>query len=89
MTVHSFGVVIGRGIVSGAETFTLSQMLYGILSGNNAAAPANANFAIRARLITLKTESIDPAKGWISYGVVPSITPLTSGATAQAVIATS
>jgi hypothetical protein len=81
MTVHSFGAIIKRGMVSGTDTFTLDQMLYGILSGNNAAAPANANFAIRSRLILLRTESTDPAKGWVSFGVLPSITPTSGSST--------
>ena len=87
MTVHSFGIQMNRGIVGTTDTITLTQQLYGIATGNNTAAPSNANFAIRSRIISLETESVTPAKGWISYGVVPSITPIdsTSGGCAAVV----
>lgn len=88
MAVHSFGLTLNRGLVGTSDTITLTQQLYGVATGNNGAAPTNANFALRARLIDLETENKPDPRGWISYGVVPSQTAASGVAVAQAVIST-
>ena len=50
---------------------TCDRSLYGGLENANAAAPASANFALRARLIEFDTEnSIPTARGWVAYQLV-------------------
>lgn len=50
---------------------TCDRLLYGGLENANAAAPASANFALRARLIEFDTEnSIPTARGWVAYQLV-------------------
>ena len=87
LTVHSFGVLIERLLVSGTPTNHLTESLYGVPTVNNDAAPGTANFALRCRLISLNTETASPAKGWIYAGLVASTQPLnTTATTPQAVI---
>jgi len=85
MVTHSFGIGISRVMDSGVSSIRLDQQLYGIWSGNNAAAPSSANFAIRCRLIGLSTESSqsDP-RAWISYGLTKSLTASSGASAAQA-----
>ena len=50
---------------------TCDRSLYGGLENANTAAPASANFALRARLIEFDTEnSIPTARGWVVYQLV-------------------
>jgi len=82
-TVHNFGVVISRS----ATGLTLRESYYGRENEDNASAPANANFAIRCRLLNLQTEGNPNPRGWVSYGLVASSSPLITGASIpQAVI---
>lgn len=69
---HSFGVRIKRSLVATVDTLTLDEMLYGIWSGNNSAAPDSANFALRARLINFDTENTlaADARGWVTYQII-------------------
>lgn len=69
---HSFGVRIKRSLVALVDTLTMDTMLYGVWEGNNAAAPAAANFALRARLINFDTENAlaADARGWVTYEVI-------------------
>jgi hypothetical protein len=87
LITHSFGIVISRLMVNTTDTLHLDQLLYGIKTGNNAAAPTNGNFAIRCRLTGLSTETFqsDP-RAWISYGLVPSLTATNGATAAQATI---
>jgi len=63
---HAFGVRIAR--VTGG--LSLDQQIYGIWSGNNAAAPASANFVLRARLTRFDTENNQPlARGFVFLGL--------------------
>lgn len=70
---HSFGARIKRQLVSLADTLTLDTMCYGVWEGNDAGAPATANFALRARLINFDTENAlaSDARGWVSYEMLP------------------
>lgn len=78
-TTHSFGLRIARA----AGGLSCDTMLYGVWEGANAAAPASANFAVRARLINFDTEnSITSARGWVHYGIVDP-----AEGTAKAIIA--
>ena len=50
---------------------TCDRSLYGGLENANEAAPASANFALRARLIEFDTENSAPnARGWVAYQLV-------------------
>ena len=50
---------------------TCDRLLYGGLENANAAAPASANFALRARLIEFDTENSEgAARGWVAYQLV-------------------
>jgi len=50
---------------------TCDRLLYGGLENANTAAPASANFALRARLIEFDTENSAPnARGWVAYQLV-------------------
>jgi len=70
-TAHFFGVRISRS----ADAITSDKMSYGTWEGNNANAPADANFALRARLVKFDTEnSITTAAGHISYKIVGAMT---------------
>lgn len=61
---HAFGVRIKNA----AGGMVCDVRNYGLWSGNNAAAPANANFALRARLRNFDTENSQPqARGWVVY----------------------
>lgn len=68
---HGFGVRIKRELVSSTDTITADSLLYGIWEGADAAAPASANFALRARLIQFDTENAlaADARGWVSYEI--------------------
>ncbi|NDD52828.1 hypothetical protein EBZ39_02940 [bacterium] len=62
---HLFGIQVKRALVSGVDTLTLNQILYGAAIGGTA--PASANFAIRARLIRFDTEnSVSDPRGLIA-----------------------
>jgi hypothetical protein len=69
---HSFGARIKRELVSLVDTIKLDTMLYGVWEGNDAAAPATANFALRARLINFDTENAlaTDAKGSVVYEII-------------------
>ena len=76
---HYFGVKIANTV----DGMTLDQMIYGKWSANNSAAPASANFVLRARLIEFDTEnSPSLAKGFVGYRITPP-----EGGAAQASIA--
>lgn len=66
MQSHSFGLRIRRK----ATEFLLDQQLYGVWSGNNSAAPNNANFAVRAMLSKFDTENRDDPRGFIAWRLV-------------------
>ena len=66
---HFFGIRIKRE----ASAFKLDQQLYGVWGGNNASAPASANFAIRARLDRFDTEDIADPRGWVTYRLIGAI----------------
>lgn len=70
---HSFGVRIKRALVSMVDTISLDTLLYGVWEGNDSAAPAAANFALRARLIKFDTENAleSDARGWVTYEIIP------------------
>ena len=81
---HTFGARIKRSLVALADTLTLDTLLYGVWEGNNSAAPASANFALRARLIQFDTEdalAVD-ARGWVASEIIGA----TDGADPQAII---
>ena len=69
---HGFGTRIKRSVVTLADTITLDTMLYGVWEGNDEAAPAAANFALRARLIQFDTENAlaSDARGWVAYEII-------------------
>jgi hypothetical protein len=67
---HFFGIRIERL----ASSFALDQSIYGVWSGNNAAAPASANFAIRARLERFDCENIADPRGWLAMRLIGEIT---------------
>jgi len=68
LITHTFGCVIANA----AGGFSANALLYNQIVANNPAAPASANFALRARLIEFDTEdSITTARGWIQYSIVP------------------
>lgn len=63
---HAFGLRIKRL----AGGLSLDQQVYGIWSGNTAAAPASANFVLRARLAKFDTENNQPlARGFVFLGL--------------------
>ena len=66
---HFFGVRIKRA--SGG--FSLDQQLYGVWGGNDASAPASANFAIRARLDRFDTENRDDPRGYLAWKLIGSL----------------
>jgi hypothetical protein len=65
---HFFGVRVRRR----ATEMLLDAQLYGVWSGNNSAAPADANFAVRARLVKFDTENIADPRGWVGYQIIGS-----------------
>jgi hypothetical protein len=69
---HGFGARIKRELVSSVDTVTADTLLYGIWEGADAAAPATANFALRARLVNFDTENAlaSDARGWISCELI-------------------
>ncbi len=69
MQSHFFGIRIKRE----AATIKLDQQIYGVWSGNNAAAPASANFAIRARLDRFDTENRDNPTGWVAWRLIGAL----------------
>ncbi len=66
---HFFGVRIKREVAS----LLLDQQLYGVWGGNNDAAPASANFAIRARLERFDTENVTTPEGYLAWKLIGSI----------------
>lgn len=87
LTIHSFGVLINRLLVSGSPVNHLMQSLYGTTAENDSAAPSTANFALRCRLKSLNTDTTSGPRGLISYGLTASQQPLnTTATTPQAVI---
>ena len=65
--VHSFGAIIAN-----TSTGITAQGNYYGASYTAPAAPASANFVLRARLIEFDTEnSVSTAKGWVSYSLQP------------------
>jgi hypothetical protein len=65
---HFFGIRIKRL----AGSLSLDQQLYGVWAGNNSAAPASANFAIRARLDRFDTENVTDPRGYVAYRLIGS-----------------
>lgn len=64
MVTHTFGVRIKNTL----DGMVCDVQNYGLWTGNNAAAPGVANFALRARLINFDTENSRPdARGWVLY----------------------
>ena len=64
---HTFGLRIKRDV----DGMKCDRQEYGEWIGNNAAAPANASFVVRARLINFDTEnSASGAKGWLYYQLI-------------------
>lgn len=67
---HAFGVRIARALGG----LSLDQQIYGIWSGNNDAAPATANFVLRARLTRFDTENNQPlARGFVFHALSSGI----------------
>lgn len=66
---HFFGVRISRS----ASEILLDQQKYGNWTPNNDAAPASANFAIRARLDRFDTENRSDPRGYVAWKLVGSI----------------
>lgn len=61
---HTFGTRIKNTL----DGMVCDVQNYGLWTGNNAAAPAGPNFALRARLIAFDTENSQPtARGWVFY----------------------
>lgn len=61
---HTFGTRIKNAL----DGMVCDVQNYGLWTGNNAAAPAGPNFALRARLIAFDTENSRPdARGWVVY----------------------
>lgn len=59
---HSFGVRIRRL----ADSWKVDAQKYNVWSANNAAAPASADFAVRARLVQFDIEDdVENPKGWV------------------------
>lgn len=73
---HFFGVRILRA----ASELKLDQQRYGNWLPNNAAAPATANFAVRARLHRFDTENRDDPRGYVAWKLVGSIETSEDGA---------
>jgi len=90
LVIHSFALTLTRALVSGTDTFTLAQTLYGAKTVNSNP-PSTANSVLRSRLINLETENTsvqaDP-RGWISWGLVASTTAASNVIQPQALIAT-
>lgn len=64
LVTHTFGV----RMMNTLEGMVCDVQNYGLWTGNNAAAPAEPNFALRARLINFDTENSRPdARGWVLY----------------------
>ena len=75
-TTHFFGVRVKRA----AGEFTADKMAYGTWEGNDANAPASANFALRATLTKFDTENnITTATGFIASRLVGAMS--TDGST--------
>jgi len=66
---HFFGLRILRAV----SEMKLDQQRYGNWLPNNAAAPANANFAIRARLTRFDTENREDPRGYVAWRLIGSI----------------
>lgn len=69
MQSHFFGIRIARTITE----IKLDQNIYGVWSANNSAAPAEANFAVRARLTRFDCENIDNPAGWVGWRLIGSM----------------
>lgn len=64
LVTHTFGTRIKNTL----DGMVCDVQNYGLWTGNNAAAPAGPNFALRARLIAFDTENSRPdARGWVVY----------------------
>lgn len=67
-TICYAGVNIYRNTLG---AITCDRIFYGGLENANVAAPASANFALRARLVEFDTEnSIPTARGWVAYQLI-------------------
>lgn len=66
---HFFGLRILRAV----SELKLDQQRYGNWTPNNAAAPASANFAIRARLTHFDTENRNDPRGYVAWRLIGSI----------------
>jgi hypothetical protein len=67
LITHTFGCTISNS----STGMTANALLYNQIVGANAAAPASANFALRARLIEFDTEESKTwARGWVQYSIL-------------------
>lgn len=66
---HFFGLRIKRN----AAAFLLDQQKYGNWTPNNAAAPASALFAVRARLERFDTENVADPRGYVAWQLIGSL----------------
>lgn len=67
LETHGFGVTIAR---TGDTSFTANALKYKRVVSANSAVPANANFALRARLFNFDTkDSVTDARGWVSWAL--------------------
>jgi hypothetical protein len=74
-TTHTFGCRIRRT----ADGIVADRLLYGDWEAATDAAPASANFALRARLIRFDTKNNAPmARGWLSYTLGDKSNPTTA-----------
>ena len=74
---HYFGLRIARAAPTSSNPsgMTCDQNLYGTWIGNNANAPASANFALKAVLQNFDTEDTNTwARGWVSYQLIGGAT---------------
>lgn len=75
---HYFGVRLQRDLAS----IKLDQTIYGVTSGNNAAAPTGPDFVLRAKLGQADTENNTAGdRGWVFYQLIGSVTRADDGTT--------
>jgi len=75
---HYFGVRLQRDLAS----IKLDQTIYGVTSGNNAAAPTGPDFVLRAKLGQGDTENNTAGdRGWVFYQLIGSVARADDGTT--------
>jgi hypothetical protein len=68
LETHGFGCTIANS----GGTLTANGLVYRRVLNANSAAPATANFALRARLFNFDTKnSVPGARGWVSWSLQP------------------